>query len=119
MKVLIVSDRKESLKFFAQGLGGDVEWAADPDEVLKQAQGLPWNLVVVDALRPGLDLRGFLGELLRVNGLLHTAVISSMGEDDLMEHCAGLGVLCAIPAAPGWEDGARVMNQLCLFYDMG
>lgn len=119
MKAAIISLRESSLREFARGFGGNIEWFSDPGELLKQAQGSDWNVVVVDTLLPGLETRAFLQELLRANSLLHTAVMSDMGESDIMERCAGLGVLCAIPAAPGWDDGARVMNQLCLFYDMG
>lgn len=119
MKAAIISLRESSLREFARGFGGNIEWFSDPGELLKQAQGSDWNVVVVDTLLPGLETRAFLQELLRANSLLHTAVMSDMGESYIMERCAGLGVLCAIPAAPGWDDGARVMNQLCLFYDMG
>ncbi len=119
MRVAIVSDRRTALHDFSRGLGSDVEWFASPDEVLNQAQDAAWNLVVIDALLPGMEVKGMLQDLLRVNSLLHTAVIADMSEPELFAHCEGLGVLCAVPAMPGWNDGARVMNQLCLFYDMG
>jgi DNA-binding NtrC family response regulator len=119
MRVAIVSHRKSDLHEFARGLGRDVEWFSGVDDFLKQAQETSWNLVVFDALMPGADIRRILQDLLLVNSLLHTAVISGMSEPELFAHCEGLGVLCAVPAKPGWSDGARVMNQLCLFYDMG
>jgi hypothetical protein len=119
MKAAIVSLRESTLREFARGFGGDMEWFSDPGELLKQAPGSDWNVVVLDTLLPGLEAVGFLRDLLHANNLLHTAVMSDMSESEIMERCAGLGVLCAIPAHPTWEDGARVMNQLCLFYDMG
>lgn len=119
MKAAILSLREEALHEFARGFGGDIEWFDDPEAFLKLAPESAWNLVILDTLLPGLDAWDFLRELLRVNGLLHTAVISDMSESEIMAHCAGLAVLCAVPAAPGWEDGASVMNKLCLFYDMG
>jgi len=119
MRVAIVSDRKFDLHDFSRGMGSDVEWFANPDEFLGHACELSWNLVVLDALLDGADITQTLQDLLRVNSLLHTAVIADMTEPELFAHCEGLGVLCAVPAMPGWNDGARVMNQLCLFYDMG
>jgi DNA-binding NtrC family response regulator len=119
MRVAIVSDRRSELHDFSRGLGSHVEWFAGPDGLLNQARDVAWNLVVIDALLPGMEVNGVLQDLLRVNALLHTAVIADMSEPELFAWCEGLGVLCAVPAMPGWNDGARVMNQLCLFYDMG
>lgn len=119
MKVAIVSHRKDALYEFVRGLGGDVNWFVEPEEFLRQAPKMAWNLVVVDAFLPGFDVKVFLQDLLHVNSLLNTAVVSDMSESEFMEYCGGLGVLCTVTAFPGWEEGARVMNQLCLFYDMG
>ena len=119
MRVAIVSDRKAGLHDFSRGMGSDVEWFANPGKFLKKAPDTAWNLVVIDALLTGVDIRGILQDLLQINARLHTAVISGMSESELFEHCEGLGVLCAVPGVPEWSDGARVMNQLCLFYDMG
>jgi len=119
MKVAVVSHRKEALQDFVRGLGGDVDWFAGPEAFFEQAAEVAWNLAVVDGLLPGLEVRGFLQDLLRINSLLHTTVISGMPETELFQHCEGMGVLCAVPSEPGWSDGVRVMNQLCLFYDMG
>lgn len=119
MKVAIISHRKDALHEFIRGLGGDLDWYTDPDEFLRQAPHEFWNLVIVDSLLPILEVRDFLQELLLSNSLAHTAVIADMSEADLFAQCEGLGVLCAVPVRPGWSDGARVMNQLCLFYDMG
>jgi DNA-binding response OmpR family regulator len=119
MKVAIISDRQHALHEFVRGIGSDLDWFAEPDEFLRQAPQEFWNLVVIDSLLPDLDVREFLQKLLLFNSLVHTAVISSVSEAELFAHCEGLGVLCAVPTRPGWSDGARVMNQLCLFYDMG
>ena len=118
MKVAMVSRRTDVLQDFVRGIGGDVEWFSEPDVFLDQAPETAWNLVVVDDLLPGLDVRGFLQTLLDANSLLHTAVISDLGPG-FLEQSAGLGVLSAVPAVPTWEDGAEVMNRLCLFYNMG
>lgn len=119
MNVAIMTHRTEALHEFAKGLGGDIDWYSEPEELLRQAPESSWNLVVVDALAPGFDVRGFLQNVLYANSLLHTSVITDMSETDFIEYSVGLGVLCAVPAVPGWEDGAKVMNLLCMFYDIG
>jgi len=46
-------------------------------------------------------------------------VITDMSPEEFHEDSEGLGVLCAVPSMPGWDDGARAMNQLCLLYGLG
>lgn len=119
MHVVIISDRREALGEFARGLGKDVEWTASAADVLHRAPASPWQLVVVDAMTPGLDYKTFVMDLLRVNAMLNTVVVTDMGEDDFHEDSEGLGVLCSVPASPGWDDGVRAMDRLCLLYGLG
>lgn len=119
MRVVIITDRRDALGEFARGLGKDVEWTASPADVLDTAPASPWQLVVVDAMMPGMDYRKFVMDLLRVNAMLNTVVITDMDGDAFHEDSEGLGVLCPVPAAPGWDDGARAMDRLCLLYGLG
>jgi DNA-binding response OmpR family regulator len=119
MQVVIVTERNEALHEFAQGLGGDVEWAKRAEDVLGRAKTPPWQLVVVDAMTPGMDYKTFVMDLLRVNAMLNTVVITDMGKEAFHEDSEGLGVLCAVPANPKWDDGAKAMNLLCVLYGMG
>jgi len=91
MHVVILTDRKESLFEFAQGLGGDVEWATAADDVLSRAKTPPWQLVVVDAMMPGMKYTTFLMGLLRVNAMLNTVVVTDMDEAAFHEDSEGSG----------------------------
>ena len=119
MHVVIVSDRREALGEFARGLGKDVEWAASAADVLDRAPAPPWQLVVVDAMTPGLDYKKFVMDLLRVNAMLNTVVITDMGEDEFHEDSEGLGVLGAVPALPVREDGEKVLARLKRILGLG
>ena len=119
MHVVIVSDRREALGEFARGLGKDVEWAASAADVLDRAPAPPWQLVVVDAMTPGLDYKKFVMDLLRVNAMLNTVVITDMGDDEFHEDSEGLGVLCSVPEHPGRESGIKTMDRLCLLLGQG
>jgi DNA-binding response OmpR family regulator len=112
MQVVIVSARKEALRDFAQGLGADVQWIQSPADVLGQAKGAPWKLLVIDALTPGLNYKTFAMDLLRVNAMINTVVVTGMGEEEFHEDSEGLGVLCAVPENPGREDGVQVVGLL-------
>jgi DNA-binding response OmpR family regulator len=113
MHVVILTDRKESLLELAQGLGGEVQWATAADDVLSRAKTSPWQLVVVDALMPGMQYKTFLMDLLRVNAMLSTVVVTDMDEDAFHEDSEGLGVLCTVPGNPGREHGIKAMDRLC------
>ena len=119
MHVVIITDRRDALGEFARGLGKDVEWTASAADVLDRAPASPWQLVVVDAMMSGMDYRKFLLDLLRVNAMLNTVVVTDMGEEDFHEHSEGLGVLCSVPPSPSWDDGVRAMDRLCLLYGLG
>jgi len=119
MHVVIITGRRDALHEFALGLGKDVEWTASAADVLDRAPTPPWQLVVVDAMTPGMEYKKFVMDLLRVNAMLNTVVITDMSPDEFHEDSEGLGVLCAVPSSPGWDDGARAMNQLCLLYGLG
>jgi len=119
MHVVIVTDRRDALQEFAQGMGKDVEWLDSAQSVLDRAATPPWQLIVLDAMMPGLDYRKFLMDLLRINAMLNTVVITDMDETEFHEDSEGLGVLCAVPDEPKWDDGVRAINQLCLLYGLG
>ncbi len=112
MQVVIVSARKEALHDFAQGLEADVEWAESPESVLERARTAPWQLVVIDGLTPGMNYKAFVMDLLRVNAMINTMVVTDMGGEEFHEDSEGLGVICAVPASPGREDGRRSMDML-------
>ena len=112
MEVVIVTGRKGALLHFAQGLGGDVEWTADAGGVLSRAGSGHWKLVVADAMTPGMDYKAFLTELLRVNAMLNTVVVTNMDEETFHKDSEGLGVLGSVPALPGREHGEQVVARL-------
>jgi len=119
MHVVILTDRKESLLELAQGLGGDVEWTTAADDVLSRAKTPPWQLVVVDALMADMQYKTFLLDLLRVNAMLNTVVVTNMDEAAFHEDSEGLGVLCTVPENPGREHGVKAMDRLCMLLGLG
>jgi len=107
MHVVILTDRKESLLELAQGLGGDVEWATAADDVLSRAKTPPWQLVVVDAMMPGMQYKTFLLDLLRVNAMLNT--VSSRTWMRPRSTKTAKGWACSAPCRriPGASMGSR------------
>lgn len=119
MRVIIITARKEALRDFAKGLGCDVEWADTAQDVLDRAKTTPWQLVVVDAMTPGMGYKTFTMNLLRVNAMLNTVVVTDMSEEAFHEDSEGLGVLCTVPANPRREHGVKAMDRLCQLLGLG
>lgn len=112
MRVAILTNRRDILDDFAQGLGADVEWIDNPSDILSRAASASWQLVVVDATRPGLSYKSFLVDLLAKNAMLNSAVITDLDEEAFHEDSEGLGVLCAVPVVPTREHGTVVAGTL-------
>ena len=69
------------------------------------------QLVVVDAAtqeQARLDVIG----IMRVNALVHTAVVTDMAEGLFHDVMEGLGILCSLPPEPGPEDDRRLVRLL-------
>ena len=69
------------------------------------------QLVVVDAAtqeQARLDVIG----IMRVNALVHTAVVTDMAEEVFHDAMEGLGILASLPPQPGPEDARRLVQLL-------
>ena len=118
MRVIILTNRQVDLDDFALGLSAEIEWVEQSELVLQQASSAAWDLLVIDALLSNLDYKKLLMDLLRVNAMLNTVVITDLGESDFHEASEGLGVLSAVPARPTREHGIQIMGLLRQILDM-
>lgn len=69
------------------------------------------QLVVVDASTHGQARQDVIG-IMRVNALVHTAVVTDMTEEAFHDAMEGLGILTALPPAPGVDDARRLVHLL-------
>ena len=51
-------------------------------------------------------------DIMRVNALVHTAVVSDMPEDVFPDVMEGLGILASLPTTPTADDARRVTRLL-------
>jgi len=66
-----------------------------------------------------MQYKTFLLDLLRVNAMLNTVVVTNMDEAAFHEDSEGLGVLCTVPENPGREHGVKAMDRLCMLLGLG
>ena len=113
--VLLVGPDKGAWGGLAEALtdqGLTVEWAADGAEAIESVRQGQFHLAVInDQLgdMTGLDL---IPQLLMVNAMVNTALVSSMSSHDFHETTEGLGVLAQLPPNPGPGEAAELVADL-------
>ena len=91
--------------------GCAVTTVADADACMRSVQKQAPALVVLDAASQEQAKQDVIG-IMRVNALVHTAVVSEMPEDVFHEVMEGLGILASLPTSPTVEDARRVVRLL-------
>lgn len=74
-------------------------------------QGEAPALVVLDAASQEQARQDVIG-IMRVNALVHTAVVSDMPEEVFHDVMEGLGILASLPTTPTADDARRVVRLL-------
>ena len=69
------------------------------------------HLVVVDAPTQQQARQDVIG-IMRVNALVHTAVVTDMAEEAFHDAMEGLGILAPLPTAPGADDARQLVRLL-------
>ena len=112
--ILLQTGRPAALAPFVEELerqGCTVTTVADAAVCKDCVQRQAPHLVVVDAPtqeQARLDVIG----IMRVNALVHTAVVTDMAEDVFHDVMEGLGILASLPPAPGADDARRLVQLL-------
>ena len=91
--------------------GCAVTTVADPAACKDRVQGQAPHLVVVDAATQEQARQDVIG-IMRVNALVHTAVVTDMAEEVFHDAMEGLGILASLPPQPGPEDARRLVQLL-------
>ena len=86
--------------------------AKDPKHILKEVFGFDsfrrGQGDIIEQILNGQDVIG----IMRMNALVHTAVVSDMPEDVFHDVMEGLGILASLPTSPAAEDARRVTRLL-------
>ena len=88
-----------------------VATVANADACKKHMQDATPALVVLDSASQEQARQDVIG-IMRVNALVHTAVISDMPEEAFHDAMEGLGILASLPSAPTADDARRVLRLL-------
>ena len=112
--ILLQTGRPAVFAAFVEELerqGCAVTTVADAEACKKSVQGQAPALVVLDSASQEHAKQDVIG-IMRVNALVHTAVVSDMPEDVFHDVMEGLGILASLPTSPAAEDARRVTRLL-------
>lgn len=112
MHLLVVTRRVDELTAFAralaQGAGLDLRFTDGWANALAVAREMPPAFAVLDeGLENGPPLE-LARQLMAVNAMINTAVVSPLPAEAFHEASEGLGIVSAVPQRPTAEDGAAL-----------
>ncbi len=116
-KIVIVTSRREDFYAFETALekadpGAALTWLESGADALAAAAGEAPDLIVVDD--PLADMAGpaLIRQLLEVNAMINTVMVSDLSASAFHEATEGLGILRALPKVPDDADARDVLTRL-------
>ena len=114
--ILLATTRPESLRSFSEALSSDpevrMEQVASGADAMRGVRTSSPHLVVIDHELPDIKPLSLVSELLMVNAMVNTAIVSPLSEQELHEAAEGLGVLARLPIEPEGSDAAELLHKL-------
>jgi DNA-binding NarL/FixJ family response regulator len=116
MRILCATARPQALQTFTAALSSNpevqLEYAATGAEALEAVRALPPQLVIIDPSLTDAGPLELVQQLLMVNAMVNTAVVSSLSKEKFHEASEGLGVLARLPDPPGAAAAAELLAKL-------
>jgi DNA-binding response OmpR family regulator len=116
LDIILATSRPEAMTAFFKALLSDKEvrfkQISSGTEVLAAVRASAPHLVVIDTGLPDIDPPELVQELLMVNAMVNTAIISPLSEAEFHEKNEGLGVLSRLPMRPDSSDAVALLQKL-------
>jgi DNA-binding response OmpR family regulator len=116
LRILLATARPEVFHSFSETLSSDPEVHCDQvasgAEALKAVRASSPHLVVIDVELPDAKALDLVMELLKVNAMVNTVVVSPLPEEEFHEASEGLGVLGRLPVEPSGDDAVDLLSKL-------
>ena len=116
VRILVTTTRPEIMELFSDALTSDPEVhlqhvVSGADALLAVRTASP-DLVVIDLDLPDFKALDLVAQLLMVNAMVNTAVLSPLSEAEFHEASEGLGILGRLPVKPGRGDAVDLLKKL-------
>ncbi len=116
LHILLVTAHPEIFRSFTEGLSSDPGVCLEQVTARADAMGIVRaqcpHLVIVDSGAPDSDSLDLVREMISVNAMVNTAVVSPLSDADFHDKSEGLGVLCRTPVEPGKKEARELLLKL-------
>lgn len=116
LHIVLASMRSKDFRSFAEALSATPEVHLDlvesGAEALRRVRISSPHLVIIDNDLPDCRPFDLVSNLLRIDAMINTAIVSSLTDEQFHEAAEGLGVLARVPLEPGSEDAAQLLGKL-------
>ncbi len=117
LSILVVTPRSEDLRPLIQALSADsevrTEQAGSGAEAMRFVLTHVPHLVIIDSGLPdAADPLDLVRELLAVNAMINTAVVSSLSDREFHDAGEGLGILVRLPPESAESEAAALLQKL-------
>lgn len=116
VRILVATTRPEIMELFSDALALDPEvhlqHAVSGADALTAVRTASPDLVVIDLDLPDFKPLDLVAQLLMVNAMVNTAVLSPLSEAEFHEASEGLGILGRLPVKPGRGDAVDLLKKL-------
>ncbi|WP_051308989.1 response regulator transcription factor [Desulfogranum japonicum] len=114
MTILFVCQKSEQFQSLKDALLGQVQLQEvySAGEALEKAKQEKIEALVCSQTLPEMEGLELLKQLVKVNPLINTALVSDLPEKEFHEVTEGLGVLMQIPSDAGAEHGQQLLDKL-------
>jgi DNA-binding response OmpR family regulator len=119
MLIIIATNRAQEIQDFITPLKqmNDAEIAIVQTGAitLEKVKSESPTFVIVDEGLADFEPLALVNEIVKINAMINTAVVSPLNHDDFHEASEGLGVLAPIPTTPKGEDGIQLAELFSRF----
>jgi len=116
LRILLVTTRRKAMHPFIDGLSSDPEvrlaLVASGAEALRAVRTDSPHLVIIDSELSDTGAMSLVPELLMVNAMSNTAVVSPLSGQEFHDASEGLGVLARLPLIPGRSEAGELLHKL-------
>jgi DNA-binding response OmpR family regulator len=116
LNIILASARPKAMPDFIRGLSADagvqLQQVHSGTEALAEVRAAAPQLVIIDQELPDTAPLALVQELLTINAMVNTAVLSSLSEAEFHEQSEGLGIMTSLPPAPNSGDAIALLQKL-------
>jgi len=116
LNIILVSSNEKALVPFVEALKSDQDIKLNMFDtgaaVLAQVRHQAPHLVIIDHHLDDMVPLDLVSELLQLNAMINTAMVSTMDEEAFHEATEGLGLLPRLPSPPEAADASTLLTRL-------